>query len=370
MASGPDLRLLAASRDRALTPEMKAAVAQLSAACDIDLTVAHVASRHGAAGAPGGFDFDVRATPRRIQRREVAGPDAAGALARLCADEPFDLVLAPAGRDGIPWPLRRSLRERLLRRAATPVWTAGPDVSGRHFDRPLRSVACLLDFDASPERLLQRAGAFARRLDAHLHLLAVVPPIDDGTLAVALSSDTPLLPSAAIARIEEMCAGRPAPAVDVVIDGLARGLRRLVDVAAPDLLFVRARQWTGGLPFGFSRPLDRLRCPVICVPDETAVVDWTFERSTAATMASRAARVRRRPPTTTKSACDSVRWSSRRSVSAPCSTSTSVRPARPGAAAATAWRISSRAAATSTCGRATWTKWTTREPPSVARSAA
>jgi|694.fasta_scaffold48155_2 hypothetical protein len=289
MAFHPDLRLLAASRDRDLTPEARGAVSQLSASCDVDLTVAHVTTDGDVPAPPVPFDFELHAAPRRLQRRELAGPDAARTLARLCADEPFDLVLAPTRRQGVAWPrLRGSFRERLLRLSATPLWTAGPGVPGRHFHRPIRSVACLLDFDANPERLLQRAAAFARRMDARLHVLAVLPPVDESTLALVLTSDTPLLPSAAVARIEQLCAGRPSPMVDVVVDGKRRGLGRLVEMALPDVLFVRSHQWSGGWPFSGSRHLDTLRCPVIRVPDEVSTMDWTFERATAASRLARA----------------------------------------------------------------------------------
>jgi Universal stress protein family len=283
MAFHPDLCLLAASDDRDLAPDTLGAIAQLSAACDVDLTVAHVATGGTAPAAPVHFEFALDAAPRRVQRREMWGGDAAGAVSRLCAEQPFDLVLAPARRAGAGWPLwRRSFRGQLLRLSGTPVWTAGRSVPGRHFQRPLRSVACLLDFDVDPEPLVQRAAAFARRMGARLHVLAVVPPVDDGTLAVVLTSDTPLLPAAAVARIEQMCAGRPAPIVDVVVDDLRRGLRRLVEMSQPDVLFVRAHQWVSRWPLGFSRQLDTLRCPVICVPDAVTLPDWTFERTTAA----------------------------------------------------------------------------------------
>lgn len=279
MALHPDLHVLVATRDREISSDTIGAIAQLSATCAVDLTVAHVAGTTKDDAAPGPIAFPTQAAPGRTQRLELAGPDAALAVADLCAELPFDLVVAPPGRPQ-PWsPFRRSFRARLLELTATPVWSAGPDVSGRHFERPLRTVACLIDFQVDPEPLLQRAAAFARRMDARLHVLAVLPPIDDGTLATVLTSEMPLLPSTAVARIEQMCAARPMPAVDVVVDGLGRGLRRLVDRAAPDLLFVRARQWTGAWPLGFSRPLDALRCPVVCVPDTLAEPAWSFERT-------------------------------------------------------------------------------------------
>lgn len=282
MAFHSDLRLLAATRDQELSSDSIGAIAQLSATCAVDLTVALVAGGSADTAAPQPLPFPADAAPCRTQRRELTGTNPAQAVADLCTEVPFDLVLtAPAAQFGNWRPFRRSFRSRLLDLAGTPVWTAGPGVSSRHFQRPLRTVACLVDFEADPEPLLQRAAAFARRVDARLHVLAVLPPVDDGTLATVLASEMPLLPAAAIARIEQMCAARPAPVVDVVVDGLGRGLRRLVDVSVPDLLFVRAKQWTGRWPFGFSRQLDALRCPVICMPDALAVPGWSFERGAA-----------------------------------------------------------------------------------------
>lgn len=282
MALHPDLHVLVATPDHELSSDTISAIGQLSASCAVDLTVARVAGAAPDEATPRPMAFPADAAPRRTQRLELAGPDAARSVAALCAEQPFDLVLAPGETRPRAWrPFRRSFRSHLLDLAGTPVWTAGRDVSGRHFQRPLRTVACLIDFEGDSEPLLQRAAAFARRMEARLHVLAVLPPIDDGTLATVLTSDAPLLPAAAVDRIGRMCAARPMPAVDVVVDGLGRGLRRLVDMAAPDLLFVRAQQWMGRWPFGCSRQLDALRCPVVCVPDALALPGWSFERTAA-----------------------------------------------------------------------------------------
>jgi len=277
MVMPPDLRLLVVSDGGAPAPPVQGALSQLSAACDVDLTVVHVTADGDSGPAPPPFTFELGATPRRQQRLELHAPDAAVAVAALCERWPFDLVLAPSPAAGFWRGWRPSLRARLVARASLPVWTAGPALPARHFHRPLRTVACLLDFDRDPEPLLQRAAAFARRMEARLHVLAVLPPVDDGTLATVLTSETPLLPAAAHARIAAMCAGRAAPIVDVVVDSPRRGLRRLLQAGPPDVLFVRASQWTRPWPLGFSHTLDRLGCPVICVPDRTQT-GWSFER--------------------------------------------------------------------------------------------
>lgn len=278
----PDLRILVASDDALLAPAVQSAVAQLSAVCHVDLTVAHVevAGRDGAATAPLRFDLD--AAPRRVQRLALDGSDAALAIASLSARRSFDLVMAPAAAGPALLRLgRASFRTRLLARAGVPLWTAGRGLPALHFHRPLRTVACLLDFDADPAPLLHRAGAFARRMQARLHVLAALPPVDDGALATVLTSATPLLPATAVARIEGLCAGRLTPIVDVVVDGLHRGLRRLVRACQPDVLFVDAAAWATPWPFGFSRTLDALGCPVICVPNGAGAGAWSFERATS-----------------------------------------------------------------------------------------
>lgn len=281
MPTHPDLRILVASDGRVLVPAVHRAVAQLSAACHVDLTVAHVETGDSDGAPPVPLAFDLETAPRRIQRLALDEADAAAAIAGLAARRSFDLVMAPAAAGPALLRLgRASFRTRLLARAGVPLWTAGRGLPSMHFHRPLRTVACLLDFDADPAPLLHRAGAFAQRMQARLHVLAALPPVDDSTLATVLTSDTPLLPAAAVARIERLCAGRPMPMVDVVVDGLRRGLRRLVRGCQPDVLFVDAAQWTTPWPFGFSRSLDALGCPVVCVPTGAAAGAWSFERAT------------------------------------------------------------------------------------------
>ena len=276
MSTPPDLRLLVASDRLELTPAVHRAIAQLSAICHVDLTVARVDTGGDDAGTPAPIVFDPDAAPRRIQRLELEEPDAATAIAELSREHRFDLVMAPAV--GASWWRRaRSFRSRLLTRTHVPLWTAGQAVTAMHFHRPLRTIGCLLDFEVDPGPLLQRAAAFARRMHARLHVLAVLPPVDDGTLATVLTSDAPGLPAAAARRIEQWCAGADRPVVDVAVDGLRRGLQRLASSSRPDVLFVEAERWGLSWPFGFSRTLDAIGCPVICVPGGPHAGAWSFE---------------------------------------------------------------------------------------------
>lgn len=276
MSTPPDLRLLVASDRLELTPAVHRAIAQLSAICHVDLTVARVDTGADDVGPPAPIVFDPDAAPRRIQRLELEEPDAASAIAGLSRQHGIDLVMAPAAPRAW-WRRTPSFRSRLLARTNVPLWTAGHTLPAMHFHRPLRTIACLLDFEVDPGPLLQRAAAFARRMQARLHVLAVLPPVDDGTLATVLTSDAPLLPAAAAQRIEHWCAGADRPVVDVAVDGLRRGLQRLAGSSHPDVLFVGAERWGLSWPFGFSRTLDALGCPVICVPGGPNAGAWSFE---------------------------------------------------------------------------------------------
>ena len=202
MSTPPDLRLLVASDRLELTPAVHRAIAQLSAVCHVDLTVARVDTGGDDAGTPAPIVFDPDAAPRRIQRLELEEPDAATAIAGLSRQYRFDLVMAPAA--GTSWWRRaRSFRSRLLTRSNVPLWTAGHAVTAMHFHRPLRTIACLLDFEVDPGPLLQRAAAFARRMQARLHVLAVLPPVDGRALATVPTSPAPPRPAAAGGRSEQ-----------------------------------------------------------------------------------------------------------------------------------------------------------------------
>lgn len=124
------------------------------------------AERRGAAPAP--IAFDRQRSPRRVQRLALARSDGVAEIADLYGRALFDLVMMSPS---VPaWPSwRPPLRSQLLARLAqtgVPLWTAGEDLFAMHFLHPIRSVACLLDFEAHPRLLLARAAAFAERMRA------------------------------------------------------------------------------------------------------------------------------------------------------------------------------------------------------------
>jgi nucleotide-binding universal stress UspA family protein len=254
------------------------AIAQLADTCPIDLTLVHVTSGAGTWPAQRRLEsFMAGATGyARCRRVLIKAGNRWAPVADLCQDNRFDLVIVPSSeRKGMRDILMPSFRSRLLQRCGVPLWTAGRGLMQGHFKRPIRTVACLLDFADDAGGYLPMVAAFAARFNARLRVLHVIPPVDEGTLAQVLSSDAPLLPAAARSRVHDAFVGQRCPEVDVVTGHCELELRRMVQRADADLLFVgpahtaKAR-W-------FLRHLDRLPCPVVCV-DATAAsfTRWTF----------------------------------------------------------------------------------------------
>ena len=276
MAFAPDLRLLLAAPAGADLTPLDAAVARLSAAFEVDLTVLGLAGRPSAVRHEPAFP--PVAGPRRVQRLDRGHEDPALAVAEACGRQRFDLVLAPPEPRLAVWRAwRGSLRARVLARAGVPLWTAGPGPRMVPTGTPIRQVACLIDFTLDPEPVLHRASAFARRVGGALRVIAMLPPVDDGLLVAALHAKAPLLPEAALCRIEHLCGSHFRPAVDVVVGGRRDALEAVRRAGLPDLLFVQARAWAGPWPVGISGALERAGCPVVLVPDPVRRIAWSFE---------------------------------------------------------------------------------------------
>lgn len=279
----PELRVLFPTNFSDACLRAGRAIAQLAERCLLQITIVHVMK-------PGG---KVRRAQSELlsflaetddychnERMLLESGDPVAAVTELCRQGHVDLVMAPSsGRQGVQGLLGRSFRAQLLGQCAVPLWTAGGQVSAATLGHPLRTVACLVDFDDAPAGFLRLAAAFAERFQARLRVLSVVPSIDDGTLGSVLTSDAPLLPEHAVTRIQDMLAGQAGLDIDIAVGSRAHGLRRLLTRGPADLLFVGPRRASGGswLP-GFARDLDRLRCPVVCIDGAAArFPGWSFQ---------------------------------------------------------------------------------------------
>lgn len=289
-----DLNLLFPTTFSAACHRAGQAIAQLARSCRLTLTVVHV-ERSGQGNARARRELEVFLADephlRVCERVLTVSDDPAATVADMCRAEKFDLVMAPASdRMGLRGLMRRSFRARLLATCPVPLWTAAGCLPSTDFARPLRTVACLVDFDDAPAPFLLLVSAFASRVGARVHFLSILPPVNEGTLTDVLTSDAPLLPDAAMRRVEAMVASQQEqPSILVAAGHRRSGLRRLLTRCEADLLFVSPRQAAAGLGARFSRDLDRLPCPVICLdPSPSGFPGWSFEDAAAPAYAGRA----------------------------------------------------------------------------------
>jgi nucleotide-binding universal stress UspA family protein len=201
-----------------------------------------------------------------VEHHLLEDAEPAGAIARLCGRGAYDLVVAPPAARETPWlPWRRSVRAAIVRRSPVPVWTTGARHPGLPSPRPILRVGCDVSLETGGDAHARWAAAFAKRLGASLHLVHVVPPLDDGTIADAFASDRPLLPEAAHARLQAFMAAEGLEAsTDVVVGSRNRVIRRLVQARAIDLLCISATDALFGRQM--SPGLRALPCPVMCCP--------------------------------------------------------------------------------------------------------
>ena len=251
------------------------ALAQLSRTCPVALTVVH-ATRRGAWNAAVGRDLasalsDVPGLAVD-DRTLLFGDDPADLVGALCANGDYDLVVAPASEVGrLRGLLHRSFRARLLARCGVPLWTSGAGLPPTASDAPLGRVACLLDLEDAPAALLATAAAFAVRLGASLHAVAVVPPVDEGTLSSVLGSHAPLSTAEAVARLAAPVHAHGCQSLDVA-DGDLSVLPALVARCHADLLVVGRRHAAAAMRGRLARALDRLACPVVLMAPPRAAV--------------------------------------------------------------------------------------------------
>lgn len=262
------------------------AIAQLATACRLDLTIVHAARRaRQSRGIRARLEqFLVEANDYHFcQRVLLDSDDPAAAVGRICRANRFDLVMAPASdRPAMHGLLTRSFRARLLKQCDVPLWTVGTSVRSANFARPINTIACLMDFDDDRAAFVRLVTTFAERVGARTRFLYVVPTVDEGTLTHALTSDAPLMPSVALKRIREMFSADQCPEIDVAVGSRGPELRRMLRACDADLLFVGPRQASSrSWALRFSRDLDGLPCPVVCVDGAAAGFSrWSFHEPT------------------------------------------------------------------------------------------
>lgn len=260
------------------------ALAQLADEVPVSLTMLHTYDPRCSSGrqAREALDsFFPEADRYASCRRVVAAGALLGAVQRQISVDRAHLIVAPSSDPiGMPRIGDRSLRAQLIEASGVPLWTMGRGVSAETLARPVRQLACWLDFRDDHCRHLPYAIAMAERLGATLHLLHGLPPIDEGLLAPSGRADRALHPDRARDEIARLAAGTSAQVEIHVAQGDGHGtLKRLLRECRADLVFLRndeglVSRWFGlglGLRLGDGAP-----CPAVYISDRPTVPVWRF----------------------------------------------------------------------------------------------
>lgn len=266
---------------------MSGAIAQLADRYRIDLTVVHVI-KPGTSTASARRELDSfmgeADSYDNCRRLLVESEDPVSAIAKICREQNADLIACPASdRLGFRRFFTHSFRARLLQHCRTPLWTAGACLDKANFRNNVRTISCLVDLENSGDAHLWLAMALASRMGARVRVTHVIEPVHEGMLARSIDSRSPLLPEAALARIQKVFAGKPCPEIDVAVGDPASELPRLLRRCEADLAFTGpGHSLQGSTLLRLSSWVDKLPCPVICVDGGSAAFrDWTFEKNAA-----------------------------------------------------------------------------------------
>lgn len=203
------------------------------------------------------------------------------AVRHLRSERPVDLVVAPAGDPlGLPRLGHTSLRARLVRESGAPVMTLGRGAMSGRLTRPTRTVACALEMGSTGRVHLRLAAAYAQSLGAALHVVQVLPDIDDGSLVTLARAEA--FDEDSVAR-QLRRAGTSRPAAVTLHASTRDRLPRLLTECNADVAFLDGTRWMHRrwLTARMSRFVDALPCPAVCVDSADDHLVWYLPRNPA-----------------------------------------------------------------------------------------
>jgi hypothetical protein len=106
----------------------------------------------------------------------------------------------------LPRPWHRSLRAKLIARLPIPVWTLGRTLVGEPIPAGAKHLAALVSSPEEGTSHLRYGARYAAATNATLHLIHVVPNVDEGSLTHPLRSAGPLGEEYAEAWMQEITA--------------------------------------------------------------------------------------------------------------------------------------------------------------------
>lgn len=262
-------------------------VAQMVDDLSVHLTILHAydpAKRQRADAEAWLRSFFPEADRYRRARRVVAPGHPVEALKRLAASQQVDLVICP-GSDalGLPRIGQRPLRGRVVHDCGLPVWTIGRRADPARLYRPVKNVACWMDYGGDASHV-DFAAEYASKLGAKLHLLHVLPEIHDGMVLPSLAQQ-PLHPDGIRESVAQRLSRFPVQPVIHVHGGNGRKSKaELTSRHDIDVLFTTvhrspATDWL----YSDFRSIDRCPCPVVAIGHGSVPPVWSLQRGSAHT---------------------------------------------------------------------------------------
>ncbi|MDE1155924.1 MAG: universal stress protein [Acidobacteriaceae bacterium] len=208
--------------------------------------------------------------------RVLISGDAAEGIAAYCRKQSNALLLLPpTDQAGLPRPWHKSLRAQMLKRLDIPVWTLGRTMVGSPMPLAAGHLAVLMRTPEEGTAHLRQAARYAARTGATLHLLHVLPEIDERTLTHTIDSGAPLGLETATHWMNEMAEClEPVERLQVHIErgSLRKQLPELMHRTGADLLIANRESFVapGWLGPSISRAFRSLRTGILAIPHTPA----------------------------------------------------------------------------------------------------
>jgi hypothetical protein len=254
-------------------------VAQMADDLSVDLTILHAydsaTSRRADVEASLHSFFPEADYYSRTTRVAMPGSPLEG-LEKLSQSQGIDLVICPAS-DALGWPRlgHRSLRARIIHEKGLPVWTIGRHADVTKLKRPVKNVACWLDFGPQPPVHLNLATEYASAVGARLHLLHALPEMEEG-LILPFDGNRPLHEDGVRRAFVSLLDHTPVnPEIHIAARDGRSERAKLIERCDADLLFAAADNFplTDWIRSDIDR-VDRYACPTICTSTQAPAREW------------------------------------------------------------------------------------------------
>jgi nucleotide-binding universal stress UspA family protein len=168
--------------------------------------------------------------------------DPAESIARYCENmRETLLLLPPSDQSGLPRPWHRSLRAKLMQRLSIPIWTLGRTLVGEPIPAGAKHIAAFVNNPEEGTSHIRYGARYAAATDSTLHLIHVIPQVDEGSLTHPLRTAAPLGEEYAEAWMEEILASLEyAAKIELHLEqgSVRRLLPQLFERTGADMLLV------------------------------------------------------------------------------------------------------------------------------------